>query len=301
MNREKEILRKIKGRVSFRAPMRNHTTFHIGGPADILVVPKDVDDIKYGITYAKEEEIPVYSIGNGSKILVTDKGIRGMVIKIAKTLDSVEVSGERIVAGAGCPLSRLIKIATRNSLSGIEFATGIPGTLGGAVAMNAGTYLGAMSDIVKSVAVVDTLDNSLCILSKDDCCFGYRKSIFHERKMIITKVELEMKKEHEKKIKQKIEELVERRKRTQPLNERNAGCVFRNPPTISAGKLIETVGLKGFRIGDAEISRIHANFIVNLGKTWAEDVYALMRLAQNKVKAKYGIDLIPELRIIGEW
>jgi len=301
MNHNEELLRKIKGKVLFNEHMRNHTTFKIGGPADILMVPKDLADIKFCITYAKERRIPLYVIGNGSKLLVSDNGIRGIVIKIAKTLDCIEVSGERITAGAGCSISELIKIATQHYLSGIEFAAGIPGTLGGAIAMNAGTYLGSMSDIVSKVTVMDLLNGSLHILAKDDCSFGYRKSIFLENGLIILKAELNMKKGNQNEIKEKINRLHKKRKRTQPLEKHNAGSIFKNTANVSAGKLIDAAGLKGFRIGDAQISEKHANFIVNLEKARAWDVLELMKIIQKKVKSKYGTTLIPELKQIGDF
>ena len=301
MNQNKELLERIKGTVLFNEPLRNHTTFNIGGPADILIIPGDLDDIKYSVIYAEERKIPLYVIGNGSKLLVSDKGIRGIVLKIAKTLDNIEILGERIVAGAGCSLSKLVQIALQHSLSGIEFAAGIPGTLGGAIVMNAGTYLGSMSDIISNVTVMDPLNGSLYTLTRDECNFGYRKSIFLEKRLIVLKAEVKMKKRCKKNIKEKVSELIEKRMRTQPLNTPNAGSIFKNPPGVSAGKLIEMVGLKGFRKGDAQISEIHANFIVNLGNAKARDVMFLMRLAQEEVKKRFNVTLEPEIILLGEF
>jgi UDP-N-acetylmuramate dehydrogenase len=301
MRSEMELLKKIKGKVLFDVTMRNHTTFHIGGPADILVVPKDLDDIKYSVTYAKKERIPLHVIGNGSKILVSDKGIRGIVIKIAKTLDDAKVSGELIAAGAGCSLSKLIRIATDNNLSGIEFTAGIPGTLGGAIAMNAGTYLGSMSDITERVTVLNPTDGSQSVLSKDDCHFGYRESAFQKKRLVILEVEMRLKKSDHKEIEEKIIGLLERRKTTQPPEKHSAGCIFKNPSAMPAGKLIDTVGLKGSRKGDAKIPEVHGNFIVNLGKAKAIDVFFLMGLAQEKVKESFGIKLQPEIILMGNF
>lgn len=301
MRHKKELLEKIKGKVLFNEPMRNHTTFHIGGPAGILIVPKDLDDIKNSIAYCKKERLPLHVIGNGSKILVSDKGIPGMVIKIAKTLDDVEVSGERIIAGAGTYLSKLVKIATHNNLSGIEFAAGIPGTLGGAITMNAGTYLGSMSDITERVVVLNPMDGSQSVLSKDGCHFGYRESVFQKKRLVILEIEMRLKKSDHKRIKEKAIGLLERRKRTQPPEKHSAGCIFKNPSATPAGKLIDDIGLKGFRKGDAKIPEVHANFIVNLGKANASDVFFLMRLSQEKVKESFGITLQPEIILMGNF
>lgn len=296
-----DLLMKIKGEVLFNEPMQDHTTFRVGGPADILIVPKELDDIKCSITYAREKGVPLNVIGNGSKILVSDKGIRGIVIKIANTLDDVEVSGERIIAEAGCPLSKLIKIATRNNLSGIEFATGIPGTLGGALATNAGTHVGSISEIVKSVTIMDPANGSLRILTKDDCRFGYRESIFRQKKLIILKVEMKMKRSDQKAIEEKINGLREMRKRTQPTDKHSAGSIFKNPSGISAGKLVDVAGIKGLLKGDAQISQMHGNFIVNLEKAKASDVIFLIELAQEKVKEKTDIELKPEIIFMGDF
>jgi UDP-N-acetylmuramate dehydrogenase len=299
--KRRDLLMKIKGEVLFSEPMRDHTTFRVGGPADILIIPKDLDDIKYSITYAKEKGIPLSVIGNGSKLLVSDKGIRGIVIKIASTLDNVGVSGERMIAEAGCPLSELIKIATRNNLSGIEFATGIPGTLGGAIATNAGTHEGSMSAIVKSVTVMDPVNGLLRIFTKDDCRFGYRESVFGQKRLIILKAEMKMKRSAQKEIEKKISELREMRKRTQPTNKCSAGSIFKNPSGISAGKLVDAAGIKGCRKGDAQISHTHGNFIVNLGRAKASDVTFLMKLAQEKVEEKTGVELKPEIVFLGDF
>jgi UDP-N-acetylmuramate dehydrogenase len=295
-------LDKIKGRILFHEPMRNHTTFSIGGLAEILIIPKDLNDIRYSIIYASEAGIPLHFIGNGSKILVSDNGIRGVVVRIAKTLDNVEVSGNRLIAGAGCLLSKIIKIAACKNLSGIEFAAGIPGTLGGAITMNAGTYLGSMSDVVSNVTVID-LHHPLrtVVLRAHECRFGYRTSTFLKNKIIILKAEMKMKRSNQKEIKAKINELLSRRKRTQPIDKNSAGCVFKNPPRVSAGKLIDMTGLKGFRKGNAKISETHANFIINLGDATASDVMFLIELAQEKVKEKYNITLEPEIILMGSF
>ena len=208
-----ELLKRINGCVFFDEPMLNHTTFHIGGPADIFVIPQNLDDIKYCILFAKEKSIPLYFVGNGSKLLVSDYGIRGMVIKIGKKMDHIKVSGDRIIAGAGVSISKIIRIAKRHDLSGIEFAFGIPGTLGGAVVMNAGTHLGSISEIVERVIVLNPTDGLQTTLSKDDCCFGYRDSVFQKNRLAILEVELKLRKGVIKAIEESLLKLLEKRER----------------------------------------------------------------------------------------
>ena len=296
-----EHLREIvKGKLLFNEPMKYHTSLQTGGPADVLLLPKDTNDVSRVIEYANKRNIPLHVVGNGTKLLVSDRGIRGIVIKIANTLDNLNVLGERIIAEAGAPLARAVTIATKLGLCGLEFAAGIPGTVGGAVAMNAGTYLGSMRDVVRSVTVID-LSRTLRVLTNKECGFNYRKSIFQQGNTIILKAEISLKEGNPEEIGRKIDELMNKRRLSQPLDKPNAGCIFRNPNSVSAGKLIEDVGLKGARIGNAQISKVHANFIINLGKAKADDILALIKLAQERVEAKYGLQLIPEIRIMGGW
>lgn len=299
--RKSLLVDTIKGKLLLNEPMRKHTTFQIGGPVDTLIIPRDTEDIERTVKYAKERRIPLYVFGNGSKLLVSDKGIRGIALKIAQTLDDLEVNDERIIAGAGCTLSRLVKVATANCLSGIEFATGIPGTLGGALVMNAGTSIGSMNNIVRKVTIMDALDGSIEILTRNDCQLGYRTSVFQEKECVILETEIQLERGDKREIQRRVRGLLERRKKNHPTNKPSAGSIFKNPPDISAWKLIDSVGLGGFRIGEAEFSKDHTNFIVNLGKAKADDVFALMKLAQEKVLNELGVDLTPELRIAGEW
>ena len=292
---------RIKGIMYFNEPMRNHTSFRIGGPADVFIVPDDVNDVIETVSFAKSKCVPIYIVGNGTKLLVGDEGIKGMVIKIANTLDWLDISNEQIVAGAGAQLTKIAEIAEKTSLSGLEFAAGIPGTLGGAITMNASTYIGSISDTVKEVTAINMKTGESLNLSKKECGFTYRGSIFQKGSMLILSAELRLAQGNKKEIKKTIKELIAKRIKTEPLDKPNAGSIFKNPKGASAGKLIESVGLKGKRIGNAQISEKHANFIVNLGNARADDVHALVKLAQKEVKSKYGIDLIPELRIIGEF
>ena len=300
MGENKEFLGRIAGQILYDEPMLNHTTFHIGGPADILVIPENLDDIKYSIRYAQKNCIPLYFIGNGSKLLVSDDGIRGMVIKIGQKMGYIKVAEERIIAGAGTSLSKLVKMAAYNNLGGIEFAHGIPGTLGGAIAMNAGTQIGSMSEIVENVVVLNPTDCLQNTLSKDDCCFGYRESTFQKNGMAILEAKLRLKKAVNNEIGESLIKILERRKRTQPAEKYSAGSVFKNPHGTSAGQLIDSAGLKGLRKGGAKISEVHANFIVNMGNATASDVFFLIKLAQQKVNESFGVALEPEVIHIGD-
>jgi len=296
-----EHLREIvKGKLRFKEPMKYHTSLQTGGQADVLFIPENTNDVSRVIEYANKRNIPLHVVGNGTKLLVSDQGIRGIVIKIANTLDDLNVLGERIVDEAGAPLAKAVAIATKLGLCGLEFAAGIPGTVGGAIVMNAGTYLGSMSDVVSNVTAIDS-SGTLHVLTNKECGFDYRKSIFQQNNMIVLKAELSLRKGKPEEIKRKIDELMKKRKQSQPLDKPNAGCTFRNPNGVSAGKLIQDVGLKGARIGDAQISKVHANFIINLGNAKANDILALIKMARLRVKAKYGLQLILEIRIIGEW
>lgn len=280
-------------------PMKNHTSFRIGGPVDLLVMPKNLEELKDVLKVCSEDGIRPEIIGNGSNLLVLDGGIRGMVIKISNSFNSIEVDGEYINAHAGCLLSTIAKRAMDNSLTGIEFAGGIPGTLGGAVFMNAGAYEGEMADVVYTVDCLDYDGNSRK-LTNSDMKFGYRYSLVQDGGLIITLVCLKLKKGDFAEIKQRMDELSIKRKEKQPLFLPSAGSTFKRPDGFFAGKLIEEAGMKGYRVGEAQVSEIHAGFIVNLGNSTAKDVLALINKVQEAVKSKFGVQLVPEIKIIGE-
>lgn len=291
------LLRKVHGKVFFDEPMRNHTSLRIGGPADCLVIPSNYDDIKCVLKISREENLPLYIIGAGTNLLVRDSGIKGIVLKIADTLNDVIINGNKVISGAGIRLSKLLSIVAKEGLTGLEFAAGIPGTLSGAIAMNAGSSLGSMDNVINEVAAIG-FSGSICTLSQKECRFGYRESIFQHRKMIILKSKITLRKGKREKIQERIKEIIEMRKRKQPLDKPNAGCIFRNPKGCSAGELIEKAGLKGKRINDAQVSMVHANFIVNLGRATANDVLTLINLIQKEVASKFGIFLEREIIVI---
>ncbi len=279
-------------------PMKNHTTFKIGGVADEFCQAKSIEEIKELTEYAKGKQIPYLVIGNGSNILVSDKGIRGLVIKLAGDFADYEISGDVIKAKSGALLGTLAKAALSAGLSGMEFASGIPGSLGGAVYMNAGAYGGQMSDIVKSVTY---LENGEIKKIDRDFGFGYRKSLFADLGAIVLEAELQLKKDDFGEIKAKMEDYKDRRNEKQPLNMPSAGSVFKRPEGNFAGKLIEDAGLKGCKIGGALVSEKHAGFIVNTGNATCADVVALIKHIKKTVKEKFGVELETEVRIEGEF
>jgi len=278
-------------------PMKNHTSFKIGGPADEFCIAKNEEEIIELISYAKEKNIPYFVMGNGSNLLVSDKGIRGLVINLSGAFSEYEISGDVIKAKSGALLSTLAKAAQRESLTGMEFASGIPGTLGGAIYMNAGAYNGQMSDIVKSVTY---LENGEIKTLESGFGFGYRKSVFADMGAIILEAELQLKKGNIDEIKEKTEDLKRRRTEKQPLNLPSAGSVFKRPEGHFAGRLIEAAGLKGYKIGGAAVSGKHAGFIVNTGGATASDVMSLIKHIQSEVKNKFGVELETEVKEVGE-
>ena len=279
--------------------MKNHTSFKIGGPADEFCEVSSVLEIKELMEYAKEKGIPCMVMGNGSNLLVGDKGIRGLVIKIARGFDNVEVEGGIITAQSGVLLSRLAKIALKNNLSGLEEVSGIPGTLGGAIYMNAGAYGGEMKDVVKSVTYLD--DGEIKTAKGDELEFGYRKSMFSGKDMIILSAEIELKNENPDEIKAKMDDFKERRTSKQPLTIPSAGSTFKRPEGYFAGKLIEDAGLKGYSVGGAAVSTLHSGFVVNTGDAKACDVLDLIKHIKKTVFDKFGVELYEEVKLVGEF
>ncbi len=304
MNKEltKEFCDLIKGEIRFNELLSKHTSFRIGGPADAWIYPKDILDIKNIFMFCNSYNIPVTTIGRGTNILISDKGIRGVVLNLERGLCSIKIKGEHITCGAGALLSKLLKQVAKAELTGLEFAAGIPGTVGGAVSMNAGTkeiqnleYI-AIGNLVESVKVID-MNGNISELGKDDLYFEYRKS--NLSKHIIVEVELKLKRGKEKEINDRISGLLEHKKSTQVLDIPSAGCIFKNPEGYFAGKLIDETDLKGLAIGDAQVSMKHANFIVNNGNAKAQDVLELIKKTKKQVFEKTCVKLEEEIKIIG--
>ncbi len=283
----------------FDEPMKIHTTFRIGGNADCFISAKSTKDIIDAIEYANKNNIPFMIMGNGSNMLVSDKGIRGIVLQISKDFSNCEIDGCKVTAEAGILLSSLASRLQKASLSGFEELSGIPGTLGGAIYMNAGAYGGEMKNIVKEVTFV-TKDGQISTLPNYELDFGYRHSIFEDNGAIILSATLELEKGVPDEIKAKMSEFTKRRNEKQPINMPSAGSAFKRPEGYFAGKLIEDANLKGYAIGGAQISEKHSGFIVSTGNATAKDVVNLIEHVQKTVKEKFGVDLEPEIRLIGE-
>jgi UDP-N-acetylmuramate dehydrogenase len=292
------MLGEIRGEVRFKELLSFHTSLRIGGPADIFVVPQDVDDIRHALLFAEREQLPLVVIGGGNNLLVMDRGVRGVVLKIEGCLGRAEFHGEEAVAGAGVGLSALIREAAALNLGGIECLVGIPATLGGALAMNAGTPDGAIGDFV-SAAYFLYPDGTLGELKPGTGAFGYRAFGFLAGSVLVG-CRLRLQRRPLPEILKDIKQRLKTKKSTQPLALASAGCVWKNPAGEVAGRLIEKAGLKGKRLGGAEVSTKHANFIVNRGGASAAEVLALMELARERVHAHAGVTLEPEIRIVGE-
>lgn len=280
-------------------PMKNHTTFKIGGPVDLMVFPGNYDDIKNTLIFGHQHNIPVLVFGLGSNILVRDKGLRGIAIKIGNNLKKVEINGSSIYAEAGIQLSQLARKAVVNSLSGLEFAEGIPGSLGGAVVMNAGAYNDEMGNLVKEVQAISAT-GEIRTFNVTELNYSYRKSAFQENGYTVVSAHLELQPRDQTIIMEKMKVLASRRKEKQPLEYPSAGSVFKRPVGYYVGPMIEKLGLKGYRIGGAEVSNKHAGFIVNRGGATAADVLALISKIQSEVQQQFGVDLQTEIKIIGE-
>jgi UDP-N-acetylenolpyruvoylglucosamine reductase len=280
-------------------PMSRHTTFRIGGPADYLVLPASAREVAGVLVLARECGLPVTVIGNGSNVLVRDKGIRGLVLKIAATMGRIDHNGTTVKAGAGASLGDVARYAANLGLTGLEFSVGIPGSIGGAIFMNAGAYDGEVGCIVAAVTAV-TADGRLKRFTHADIRFGYRDSVFQHNGCIICEVELALQSGDDAAIDKKMHEYTYRREAKQPIEMPSAGSTFKRPPGYFAGTLIEQTGLKGLKIGGAQVSPKHAGFIVNAGGATAADVLNLIKEIQRQVHERFGVKLQPEVRIFGE-
>lgn len=299
-----EFVDEIRGRMApehilLNEPMKNHTTFRIGGPADCLILPASMEDVAFVFQCLKRHDIPFVILGNGSNVLVLDKGIRGVVIKFNSPISAIRKKKNTLTAGAGALLRDVSEFAAENSLSGMEFACGIPGSIGGAVFMNAGAYDGEMKNIVSAVRAISP-KGEIVQFAANELDFGYRHSIFQENGCAICEVDLTLTPGNAEEIKEKIAGFTERRESKQPLEMPSAGSTFKRPEGHYAGTLIEQTGLKGFTVGGAQVSDKHAGFVVNAGDATAKDVLELIRQVQDRVFEKHHVKLFPEVRILGE-
>jgi UDP-N-acetylmuramate dehydrogenase len=299
----KETLKRIvSGSVLFDEPMSHYTSMGVGGTADIFLSPASIEDLQTCISCLSDNKIPFVPVGNCTNLIVRDGGYRGAVISL-KGLDTIAVSkeeGESVLlrAETGAHLSRLVELSVRKSLAGMEFCAGIPGSVGGGVKMNAGAYGKELKDVVAFVSLING-EGIITDVARDNLQFEYRNLILPEGTVIVSAV-FDLREGSQANIRERISYIMGMRKKKHPLAYRSAGSVFKNPPDEPAGKIIDEVGLKGFRIGDAMVSKIHGNFIVNLGKATAKDILLLMDIIQKKVLEERGILLEPEIKIIGD-
>lgn len=294
-----EKLEKVSdGTLKKQEPMRNHTTFRIGGAADYFISPKNVKQIKEIQTLCQIYQIPCEVIGNGSNLLVSDQGIEGVVLQLGTAFSQIRQEGTNLIVQAGAALSLVAQKAAQSGLTGLEFASGIPGTLGGAVVMNAGAYGGEMSQVIRQVTLL-TKDGEQIILSNEEMQFGYRKSILTKKPYLVLEAELCLKEGDPVLIKANMAELNARRREKQPLEYPSAGSTFQRPVGYFAGKLIMEAGLAGFRIGDAQVSEKHCGFVINRGNATADEVKTLIDIVQRTVYQKTGVKLELEMRCLG--
>lgn len=292
------VMSMVKGEAIKDAPMRGFTTLRIGGNAEIMVFPMDVVSLRGVILFARDSHIPYLIVGNGSDLLVRDSGIAGIVINLRKGFNAVNLENDLIRIQAGCSLKRFIDFAGEQSLSGPEYLSGIPGTVGGALAMNAGAHGKEMDEFVHSLEVMGN-DGNIEEIERDQLEFSYR-SLHLEKGSVILSALFRLEREERDVIEERKEEFWKKRRETQPIDSFSAGCVFKNPPGISAGRLIEETGLKGTKVGGALVSPLHANFIINSGDATARDVIALMELMKKKVYEAKGVEFELEIQLVGE-
>ena len=305
MNSKKPTENSIKelsqyGKVEFDSPLSHHTTFKTGGVADILITPYAEDSITHIIPIIKNEHIPIHIIGGGSNLLISDSGLRGITIKIADFKSSFNVSDKYIYAGAGLSKEQFISDAINSGFGGIEFMAGIPGTIGGGIFMNAGTYMGSFSDILKKIRLLND-NGSIVEVDIGELKSDYRMMAIPENNIIIGGYFSLPKADNTAGIKMQVDSIIKERWEKHPMDYPSAGSVFKNPEIYSSWKLINDSGLKGYRIGGAEISEKHTNFIINKGNATSSDIYNLIKYVQERVYADTGIKLETEIKIMGEY
>ncbi len=295
---QKETKGLIQGKVLFDAPMRKYTSLRVGGPADCLLFPMDLKELRKIIRHARKKGIPVFVLGKGTNLIVRDRGIRGWVVSLTKGIKKIERDGEFLEAEAGCTLQQLVRFSIQKGLSGLEPFFGIPGTVGGGLAMNAGAWGAELKDVVHSVTLMKE-DGEVMERSRSRLKFSYRR-LNLPSSWIILKGSFRLKEGRREELIERLKTFSEMRKRTQPLDHPSAGSIFKNPKEGPAGKWIEEVGLRGFQMGQAMVSGRHANFIINLGKASAAEILRLIEWVEKEVYEKKGISLEREVKVVGE-
>jgi len=295
---KRELIGLLNKNVHFNCPMAPYTTFRVGGKAEALCAVGDLGQLKQLLAFVRQESLPYLVVGKGSNILVRDGGLKGIALLLKGELEGVEEKEGTIYAGGGLGLSELVRFSQKQGLAGLEFLAGIPGTVGGAVAMNAGAWGKSTGDVVTIVEIL-TADGTRVTMKHSELGFGYRRAVLPAGAVVV-KAQFKGTQDRPEAIGERIRDYLERRKTGQPLDYPSAGSIFKNPPQDYAGRLIESVGLKGKRVGGAMISDKHANVIVNVGGARAEDILALMDTARQRVREQTGIDLEPEIKVVGE-
>ena len=287
-------------KVRINEPMNRHTTFRIGGPADYFLLPSSSEEVKGILEICKEESLQYFILGNGSNLLVSDEGYRGVIIQLYRNYGGLTVEGTEIRAGAGVLLSQIAAAARNESLTGFEFAGGIPGTLGGAVVMNAGAYGGELKDVLKEAVVMDR-EGNIFTIPVEKLAMGYRTSLVKTAGYLVLEVVISLKKGSQEEIRDTMKDLADRRISKQPLEYPSAGSTFKRPEGYFAGKLIMDAGLRGYQVGGAQVSEKHCGFVINKGNATAADVCRLMADVQAKVQEQFGVTLEPEVKFLGDF
>ena len=302
MQNKNEWIRKLGEQVEILVaePMKNHTTFRIGGPADALALPKTPEEVAEVVRFCHEHAQPYYVLGNGSNLLVSDEGYRGLVLQLYRNFNDIQVNGETITVQSGAMLAAVARTAYQTGLTGLEFASGIPGTIGGAVVMNAGAYGGEMKNVLKEVTVL-TKEGEVLVIPAKALELGYRTSVIPKNGWIVLGAVLQLKKGDQEQILARMEELKEQRITKQPLDLPSAGSTFKRPKGYFAGKLIMDAGLRGFTVGGAQVSEKHCGFVVNRGNATAADVWELICEVKRRVKEITGVELEPEVKLLGDF
>jgi UDP-N-acetylmuramate dehydrogenase len=296
---EHELRERFGARLAVSRPLADLTSFRIGGPADLFVTVQTEAELMAAMAAAYRISMPAFCLGAGTNLLISDRGMRGLVVKLGDGFTTISIDGLEVIAGGAAQFGMLVEIVVEHALAGLEFGEGIPGTVGGGLVMNAGAFGGEMAKVVTIVHGV-TVEGDARALTKDEVNFAYRRTDLPPR-FVITRVDFELAPGDRETLRARVAELKAKRAARQPRDVPNAGSIFKNPPGNFAGRLLENAGLKGARLGGAAFSDQHANFIVNLGGARADEVRALMELARNKVKETAGVWLEPEVKLVGEW
>lgn len=289
-----------ENRVLCDEPMSKHTTFRVGGPADYFVMPRNIEEVQNVVVLCRQYDMPYYVLGNGSNLLVSDKGYRGVIVQIYKEMNEILIEGTTVRVQAGALLSKIGSAVLEAGLTGFEFAAGIPGTVGGAVVMNAGAYGGETKDILKSATVLTT-EGEVLTLYNEEMELGYRTSIIAKKDYVVLEAEYELKLGQKEAIRAKMDELKVQRVTKQPLEFPSAGSTFKRPEGYFAGKLIQDAGLRGFTVGGAQVSEKHCGFVINKGDATATDIWELIQQVADKVMQEFGVQLEPEVKMLGEF